>query len=89
MPDTHTLVVFYLVAMHRSYRLAAEELGVTVSALSRPIQRLERQLGAVLFIRGGQHETRLTEAGSAYLREVEKVLLLMADLPQAVTRRSR
>jgi len=80
--DTRTLVYFYFVARHGSYRLAARELSITVSALSRPIQRLERDLDTLLFIRGGRHETRLTEAGVRLLAYVQEVLAQLIELTE-------
>ncbi len=78
--DTRTLVYFYMVAVHGSYRRAAEHLALTVSALSRPLQQLERDLGVLLFVRGGKHETLLTPAGRCFLLEIEPVLEQLLQL---------
>ena len=45
------LAVFVLVADHRSFRRAAEELGRSQSAVSTQIRQLEEQLGVTLFHR--------------------------------------
>jgi DNA-binding transcriptional LysR family regulator len=57
---------FLAVALHRSFRRAAAELGVTPSAVSQAIRTLEARIGATLF----QRTTRsvgLTEAGERFL----------------------
>ncbi|MBV7484597.1 LysR family transcriptional regulator [Bordetella sp. BOR01] len=72
--DTRTLIYFYLVATRGSYRLAARDLAISLSALSRPIQQLERDLGVLLLVRGGRHETQLTPAGQSFLGDVGRIL---------------
>src|SRR5215470_6341549 len=42
---------FLSVARHRSFRRAADELGVTTSAVSQAIRALEARTGVPLFIR--------------------------------------
>ena len=49
------LSVFVLVADHRSFRRAAEELGRSQSAVSTQIRQLEDQLGVPLFHRTTRH----------------------------------
>lgn len=78
--DTKALVYFYVVAAMGSYRRAAQELGVTPSSLSRPIQQLEHTLGTLLFIRGGRHETQLTPAGQHFLTRVEGMLDVLTEI---------
>ena len=46
---------FEAVARRLSFRAAAEDLYLTQSAISRQIQALEEELGAVLFTRGTRH----------------------------------
>lgn len=58
---------FEAVARHLSFRAAAEELHLTQSAVSRQIQSLEDDLGAVVFLRGTRR-VELTVAGAALLR---------------------
>lgn len=57
------------VARHLNFRLAAEELHLTQSAISRQIRSLEDEVGATLFLRGTRH-VELTAAGTALLRTV-------------------
>jgi LysR family glycine cleavage system transcriptional activator len=54
---------FEAAARHESFAAAAEELGVTASAISVQIKRLEARIGRPLFIRGHRH-VRLSEVGA-------------------------
>lgn len=56
---------FLSVARHRSFRKAADELGVTTSAVSQAVRALERRLGVALFIRTTR-SVGLTEAGERF-----------------------
>ena len=62
------LRTFCIVAQRRSFRLAAEDLFLTPSAISHQIKSLENELDIKLFDRSAR-ELRLTEAGSTLLRE--------------------
>ena len=64
---------FTVVADQRNFGRAAAELRVAQPALSRQIQRLERQLGAPLFDRTPRG-TVLTDAGQAFLPEAHALL---------------
>lgn len=64
---------FVAVAQTGSFTAAAQRLGMTKSALSQAVARLERELGVQLL----QRSTRrlaITEAGGAFLRECEAFL---------------
>ncbi|TFV76379.1 LysR family transcriptional regulator [Bradyrhizobium frederickii] len=79
-PDLNALAVFALVAEERSFRAAADRLGVTRSAVSQTIQRLEENLGIALV----QRTTRsvgLTEAGELLHAEVAPAI---ADMRAAL-----
>jgi LysR family glycine cleavage system transcriptional activator len=67
------LRAFEAVARRLSFRAAAEELFLTQSAISRQIQSLEEELGAVLFLRGTRH-VDLTAEGAMLLRAVVPAL---------------
>lgn len=54
-----------------SFRLAADDLGLTPSAVSHAIRGLERDLGTVLFEREGRN-IRLTPEGETLMRHVER-----------------
>ena len=60
--DLNALAVFALVAEERSFRAAAGRLGVTRSAVSQTIHRLEETLGIAL-VQRTTRSVRLTEAG--------------------------
>lgn len=53
---------------------AAEKLKLTQPALSRQIAALEQELGVELFNRSNKWKIVLTEAGSMFLMEAEKIL---------------
>jgi DNA-binding transcriptional LysR family regulator len=54
-----------------SFRLAADDLGLTPSAVSHAIRGLERDLGTMLFEREGR-AIRLTPEGETLMRHVER-----------------
>jgi DNA-binding transcriptional LysR family regulator len=67
------VAVFIEVARRRSFVRASEQLGASVSAVSRSVAALEARLGVRLL----QRTTRsvgLTEAGGAYFRRCETLL---------------
>ncbi|RKR87358.1 DNA-binding transcriptional LysR family regulator [Micromonospora pisi] len=64
---------FTAVAAHQNFGRAAADLHVAQPALSRQIQRLEKQLGARLLDRVPQG-TRLTPAGQAFLPRAQALL---------------
>lgn len=74
------LRAFEAVARRLSFRAAGEELFLTQSAISRQIQALEEEVGAVLFLRGTRH-VELTAEGGVLLRAVAPAL---AQLDAAV-----
>lgn len=51
LPSTQALACFEAAARHQSYTLAAQELALTQSAVSRQIMGLEDLLGLALFKR--------------------------------------
>jgi LysR family transcriptional regulator, glycine cleavage system transcriptional activator len=61
LPPLNALRVFECAARHESFRLAAEELSISQSAISHQITNLEDHLGVALFQRTGRN-VRLTEA---------------------------
>jgi DNA-binding transcriptional LysR family regulator len=60
--DLNLLPLFLAVASERNFRAAADRLGVTRSAVSQGIRRLEDEFGAALVLRTTR-SVRLTEAG--------------------------
>ncbi|HRI17333.1 MAG TPA: LysR family transcriptional regulator, partial [Burkholderiaceae bacterium] len=69
---------FEAAARHLSFTLAAQELCVTQSAVSRQVKALEESLGVALFER--RHRAiRLTGAGQRLYRAADQALGLLAD----------
>jgi DNA-binding transcriptional LysR family regulator len=85
--DLNSVAIFIAVARARSFRAAADRLGITRSAVSQAVRRLEESLGTALL----QRTTRsvgLTEAGDRFLAraapalaEVESAAAVIADDP--------
>jgi LysR family transcriptional regulator, glycine cleavage system transcriptional activator len=73
MPPLRELQVFEAVARHMSFRKAAEELGVTPTAVSHQIRLLERSCGQPLFVRRPR-PLRLTAAGERLFPVVSAAL---------------
>lgn len=78
--DLNTLGVFVLVAEEKSFRAAADRLGVTRSAVSQSIRRLEESLGIALVLRTTR-SVSLTEAGK---RLNASLVPAIADIRAAV-----
>ena len=76
---------FCAAAEHESFRLAAEELHLTASAVSHQIKQLEEVLGVTLFMRQPR-ALRLTDAGRALLHDLSPIL---DDLDVVIERNSR
>ncbi|HEY0685603.1 MAG TPA: LysR family transcriptional regulator [Steroidobacter sp.] len=79
-PTLTDLAAFSAIAEHRSFRKAADELGVSRSSLSHAIAALEHSLGTRLLHRTTR-SVAPTEAGERLLRRLKPVL---QDLDQAI-----
>jgi len=79
-PDLNALSVFALVAEERSFRAAADRLGVTRSAVSQTIGRLEATLGVAL-VRRTTRSVSLTEEGERLHATIAPAL---ADMRAAI-----
>jgi Transcriptional regulator len=73
LPSFSLLAAFEAASRTGSVTAAANELGLTQSAVSRQISALEKQLGVSLFRRERQ-TIRLTLAGDGYAREIREAL---------------
>lgn len=71
--DIGELRALVVIAETGTVTAAAERLFVSQPALSERVKRLERALGATLFVRDGRG-MRLTPAGEAYLPHAQRVL---------------
>ena len=76
VPDLNALAVFALVAEERSFRAAADRLGVTRSAVSQCVRRLEEGLGIAL-VRRTTRSVSLTEAGERLYAQVAPAIAEM------------
>lgn len=67
------LQYFYAVSVHKTFSLAALEMNITQSALSKQIAKLEQELGVFLFDRSHRQIT-LTYAGQQLLKDTKNIL---------------
>jgi DNA-binding transcriptional LysR family regulator len=71
--DLNGMAVFVAVAEARGFRAAGERLGVTASAVSQAVRRLEQRLGVAL-LRRTTRSVHLTEAGERLYAAVRPAL---------------
>ncbi len=73
LPPFAALRAFHAAATHDRYRDAAESLGLTDSAISHQLRRLEEYLRTPLFDRSGRRP-KLTDTGRRYLEQIEPAM---------------
>ena len=73
LPPFAALRAFHAAATHERYRDAAESLGLTESAISHQVRRLEEFLHTALIDRSGRRP-KLTETGRRYLEQIEPAM---------------
>ncbi|MDJ0947848.1 MAG: LysR substrate-binding domain-containing protein [Alphaproteobacteria bacterium] len=73
LPPFAALRAFHAAATHERYRDAAESLGLTESAISHQVRRLEEFLRTSLIDRSGKRP-KLTETGRRYLEQIEPAM---------------
>lgn len=76
-PELQQLRIFVAVAEARSYRRAALKLGLSPSAVSQAVRRLEAQLGVPLLLRSTR-SVALSGAGQQLLEQVQAPLLALS-----------
>lgn len=86
LPPLNALKAFEAAARNLSFRVAAEELRLTPSAVSRHIKVLEDVLEVRLFERG-YRKVQLTKAGEAYAAALEGLFDRMADATAIISGR--
>jgi DNA-binding transcriptional LysR family regulator len=87
--DLTGVSAFVVLAEARSFRVAAERLGVTRSAVSHALRRLEERIGVALVERTTR-SVRLTEAGESLCERARPALAdVDAALEDAAARRRR
>lgn len=84
LPPLNALRAFEAAGRHGSFTGAAEELGVSHSAISRHVRGLEDRL-EVQFFRDEARGVSLTPAGAQYLAEISPALDSIADATEAFT----
>ena len=83
LPPFAALRAFHAAATHDRYLDAAESLGVTESAISHQVRKLEEFLHVSLFDRSGRRPT-LTGEGHHYLKEIEPALEQIHNATNAI-----
>ncbi len=83
LPPFAALRAFHAAATHERFRDAAESLGITESAISHQVKRLEEFLRVALIDRSGAR-ARLTDTGRRYLAQIEPALLQIQAATEAV-----
>lgn len=83
LPPLSALRVFEAAARLGGFTKAAEELGMTQSAVSYQIKLLEERIGAPLFVRGTRR-VDLTETGETLALQSTRALSALADAWAAV-----
>jgi DNA-binding transcriptional LysR family regulator len=86
--DTRHLTAAVAVARHRSFTLAAGELFMAQSTVSRQVLSLERELGRPLFVRNLRC-VDLTPEGQAFLPAAEKILDAVSEALEAARSQRR
>lgn len=81
-PDLNAVAVFALVAEERSFRAAADRFGVTRSAVSQTVRRLEESLGIAL-LRRTTRSVSLTEAGGRLYAQIAPAVAEMRNALEA------
>lgn len=82
-PSLNALRVFEVVSRHTSFRLGAEELGVTQAAVAQQIRGLEASLGLKLFERLPRG-LALTDSGRSYATSIRKAFELIDEATRAL-----
>jgi LysR family transcriptional regulator, glycine cleavage system transcriptional activator len=84
LPPIMMLRAFERASARLSFKLAAQELSLTPSAVSHQVRGLERHFGVRLFARTGRSVV-LTPAGENYLVSVQSALALLERGSRALT----
>lgn len=88
LPPANSLVVFESASRLLNFTRAADELGVTQSAVSRQIRLLEQYVGQPLFNRR-ERRLQLTERGEKLKSAISIGLNHIADVVDTIARRRR
>lgn len=83
IPTLNGLRAFEAAARHHSFKLAANELGVTAGAVSQQVRKLEASLGVTLF-RRLPHGLLLTAEGEAYYPKISRAFEELTEATEAI-----
>lgn len=83
LPPLGALRAFNAVAVHRSFKLAADEIGVTATAISHQIRLLEEQLAIKVCDRSAKGVT-LTPAGERLFDATQRVFNTLQDAVDSI-----
>ncbi|KAA8998852.1 LysR family transcriptional regulator [Affinibrenneria salicis] len=83
LPPLGTLRVFNAVARHHSFKRAADEIGVTATAVSHQIRLLEEQLETKVFERSARG-VALTASGELLFHTTERVFSQLRDTVERI-----
>ena len=83
LPPLHVLHTFEVAAGNLSFKLTAEQLALTPSAVSHQMLALEQFLGTPLFVRKNRR-LFLTDAGVAYQKSVSSALEQLREASAAL-----
>ena len=84
LPD---LALFVQIVDQGSFSAVARQNGITPSAVSRSVSRLEREMGCKLLQRTTR-KLRLSDAGETIYQHAQQMLEAARQIPQAVAKRS-
>jgi DNA-binding transcriptional LysR family regulator len=87
-PSLKFLKTFHIAARLGSFKLAADQLCITASAVSHQIKALEDRLGISLFDRGA-HSLTLTDAGRHYLQSIDALFSRLDSVTEQLQHRFR
>ena len=72
--DIENIRYVIAISKYRSYTLAAEEMAISESSLSKRIQKLEAELGGIALFDRSTRRVSLTEAGEVFLTHAETIV---------------
>ncbi len=84
-PNTNDLLIFLAVAEMRGFTAAAQVLGLTKSAVSQAVRRIEDALGAKVFFRSTR-SLSLTDTGSRLLPHCRSLQQVQQDMMSEFSR---
>jgi LysR family transcriptional regulator, transcriptional activator for dmlA len=81
--ETADFTLILRIAQNTNLSRAAQELGVSLSTVSRQLQTMEARLGQAL-IRRGKRSTELTAAGTLLAQHAQEILDRLSEIEQAL-----